>query len=176
VSRENRKYLREEAAKHDQAQVCFGSDSQLQLSRPRVFTESTGIPLNKLVTCPFCLRDNRLQLFLISTKKGISHSRALCPECKEGMMMRSLLTEWTPESYASWVFGYAHSGFWQKVHWETWRRRLQEKGWSQGFWDRYKALKGEAQETGEYESYVDRMNRQGEEAAAEWNREDQEAP
>ena len=97
MSREHRKYLREEAVKQDQAQVCFGSDGQLLESRPRIFTESTGIPMNKLVTCPFCLKEDKLQLFLVSDKKGISHSKGECPECHVSMMMRTLLTVWTPE-------------------------------------------------------------------------------
>ena len=48
----------------------FWSDGQLLESRPRIFTESTGIPMNKLVTCPFCLKEDKLQLFWFLIRRG----------------------------------------------------------------------------------------------------------
>ena len=84
------------------------------------------------------------------------------------MLLRSLVRDWTPESYAKWVFDYSHSGFWKKINFEMWKDRLQERGWSQTFWDIYKRLKAENPSE---ENYEDRMNRQGEEAAQQWQRE-----
>jgi hypothetical protein len=127
-------------------------------------TQMTSVDYNMRVRCPFCLHDDRLQAFLVSTKKGISQARAECPECHNGMMMKSLTSEWTPEQYAEWAYPYAGSGFWQKVPFETWKKRLHEIGWSHRFWERYKALKG----SDESEDYFDYLDRQQEETRQQW--------
>lgn len=167
MSHEHRKYVRELKAKSDFSQACFTPAGELESLRGAVFKAQTGADLNKLFFCPFCLMENKLQKFLISTKKGLSNTRGLCPACGEGMLLRSLTRDWTPQTYAQWVFEYARSGFWKKVNFEVWKTRLQECGWSQDFWDVYKQLKAE----NPTESYEDRMNRQGEEAAQQWNSE-----
>jgi len=102
--------------------------------------------VNKLVFCPLCLVGNIVQKFLVSGKKGISQSKALCPACGVGMMLRNVIRDWTAESYADWVFGYSKSGFWQKIKFADWSKNLKEKGWTRAFWDRYKMLKGESSE------------------------------
>lgn len=168
TSRERRKYLREEMAKGDYSQACFTRDGRLEALRAAVFTEQSGMDLNKIVFCPFCLTDNKLQRFLVSTKKGISNSRAHCPNCDEGMLLFSLLHDWTPETYAKWVFEYSRSGFWKKVNFEAWKRRLFERGWSEAFWEIYRQLKADNPS----ESYEDMMNRKGQEAAQQWQQEE----
>lgn len=170
MSREQRKYRREELAKADSGQLTFSSDGAIQ-ERKRILVSSSSIDVNKFVFCPFCLKYNKLQRFLVSGKKGISRSRAQCPECGVGMLLATLLREWDPVTYAEWVFGYRKSGFWQKIKFALWKEELAKMGWDKAFWDHYKTLKG-AESPDDAESYGDYMNRQGEEAAAEWNRED----
>jgi len=113
--------------------------------------------------CPFCLYIGKLKEFLISTKKGISQKKAKCPECKNGMMMRTLVASWTPEEYAEFAYPYSASGFWQKVPFDLWKKRLHKLRWSYQFWKRYKELKG----SGEDEGYEATMERQQEEWAKE---------
>lgn len=113
--------------------------------------------------CPFCLYIGKLGEFRVQTKKGWSEKKAQCPDCKNGMMMKSLIVTQTVEEYAEWVYMYAASGFWQKIPFTKFCRRLKDLGWSYRFWGRYKALKGEA--TGE--SYEEHLDRQQEEWARE---------
>ncbi len=167
-AREHRKYVREQMTKVDRSQACFTREGQLESLHDAVLKQEIGADLNKLMVCPFCLRDNKLQKFLVSTKKGVSNSRAQCPACGEGMLLRSLMRDWTPETYAQWVFEYSHSGFWKKVHFEIWKDRLIARGWSDTFWNVYRELKTQNPAA---ENYEDRMNRMGEEAAQQWNEE-----
>lgn len=171
MSRERRKWLRQELVRADRAQVCFSGDGQLLEKRARVVVEVASVDVSRVVFCPFCLFEGKLQRFLVSTKEGISRSKAECPECEAGMLMSSVVHVWKPEEYAQWVFAYARRGFWQKCKWAIWRKRLLERGWSESFWDRYKELKAEATEEGEPESYTEYMARKGAEAAAEWTSE-----
>ena len=166
--RTHRKYLREELAKADYSQAYFTREGQIEALRTAAFKEGTGLDLNKIVFCPFCLADDKVQRFLVSTKKGISTGRAQCPTCGQGMMLRNIVKDWTPETYAKWVYEYSGSGFWQKINFELWKDRLYARGWSQAFWDVYRQLKSDSPRE---ENYEDRMNRQGEEAAQQWQRE-----
>lgn len=103
----------------------------------------------------------------MSTKSGISRSNAECPACHVGMRFTSLLRDWTPETYADWVFAYRRSGFFQKINFQAWRAKLATIGWAADFWARYNGLKAEATDD-DGESYADRMNRMGEEEARKW--------
>jgi transcription elongation factor Elf1 len=170
VSREHRKYSRETIAKSDKAQTCFTKEGELESLRIAVLKEETGLDMNTILSCPFCLIENRVQRFLVSTKKGISTSRTQCPSCGEGMFFRTLNRKWTAETYAKWVFDYG-AAFWRKIKFENWKAELSKKGWAEGFWDVYKRLKAENPKE---ESYEDRMNRLGEETAQQWLKESQE--
>lgn len=143
MSREHRKYVRGLKVKKDAQQACFGPDGAVH-QRPQVISRQAQVDFSRIVLCPFCLCEAKLQAFLVSTKEGISQSKAQCPECETGMLMRSVNRTWTPEAFAEWIFNY--KGFWHKCKFELWRRRLQAKGWTQQFWDRYRALKGEGVE------------------------------
>jgi transcription elongation factor Elf1 len=140
---ELKKERRQNKAKSDPSQICFGSSGELKL-QPQVKAQVTEIPLEKSYLCPFCLVEAKLTNFLISNKDGISHSKAECKLCGQGMMMRNLMRPWTAEQYASWVFGYR--GFFKKdgFNFAAWRQRLIDLGWSLEFWSKYKALKAEA--------------------------------
>lgn len=169
--REHRKYVRETIARADHGQACFTPDGHLESLRIAALKAQTGLDLNSLLPCPFCLNENTAQKFLVSTKKGISSSRAQCPSCGEGMLFRTLTRKWTAEVYAKWVFDYSHSGFWKKINFEIWKTRLAERGWAETFWDVYKQLKAENPRE---ENYEDRMNRLGEEEAQNWRQNEDE--
>jgi hypothetical protein len=169
MSKSQRKYHREQIAKGDQSQACFRPDGSVDPRiKPEVVSES--LDTLKVVMCPFCLGKDRLQVFLVSTKKGISRSKAHCPHCNNGMLLHTLLVEWSPESFADFVYGYRKSGYWQKISFADWKQKLEELGWARPFWDHYKEMKAENADEDEG-SYSDMMNRQGEQAAQEWNRE-----
>lgn len=132
------------------------------------------LPLEKQVTCPFCLGLSDFRKFLVSTKTGISRSMGNCPLCKQEMYLKTLLgmSKSDAKGYAKWIFNY--KGFWKKIKFAQWKDRLQLMGWTNEFWDEYKVLKGEQQqEEGSDESFTDYINRKGQETAEEWNKEDQ---
>jgi hypothetical protein len=164
----------QEKAKHDKHQMMFSSGATLK-PNPNivVIAHETLLPLDKEVSCPFCLALVEFRKFLVSTKTGISRSMGKCPLCGQGMYLKSLtlMANTTARGYAKWVFNYK-GGFWHKINFSQWKGRLQLIGWTQEFWDEYKALKSEQQEEGdETESFSDYVNRKGQEAAAEWNKE-----
>jgi len=156
MSREHRKYLREQKAKDDKQQTRLGHADHLEPSAMQETKIETGIDYTEQVMCPFCLHQDKLQAFLVSTKKGISQSKAHCPECDNGMMMRNLTAEWTPEQYAEFCFGYAQTGFWEKVPFTKWKERLAQIGWAQRFWNKYNALKADYQEMESYDAFIQR--------------------
>lgn len=140
---EHKRYVRQEKARDDKMQTIFSPWGEVEpRHKPKVEAIFTG-DMNMMVACPFCLNSGRLQIFLVSTKKGISQSNAECPECHNGMKMKSLTADWTPEQYADWVYAYRLSGFWQKCPFATWKKRLKNSGIAGQFWERYKALKGD---------------------------------
>jgi hypothetical protein len=163
MSRGHRKYLREEESKDDKHQARFSKDSSVALVPRTKIKIFATLNVNMKVMCPFCLKQDKLQLFLISTKKGISQKMAKCPECRNGMRMESLTADMTPEQFAEWVFEYSGSGYWQKVKFHTFKDRLYKIGWARRFWDKYKELKGESG----IESYEDHMEQQQREWAVE---------
>lgn len=123
-------------------------------------------PISMQFVCPFCLHIDNIYRFKIKTKHGYSEKQAKCPSCEQGMQMRSLTKEMTPEQFADWCYTYGAT-FWKKIgNFEEWNKRLRKLGWSYRFWKKYKELKGEFDE----ESYADHMNRE----AIEWMKKQQE--
>ena len=122
-------------------------------------------PPEKKVTCPFCLGLEQFRKFLISGEKGISRGTVKCPICGLTFRMKSLMNmaKWTAKEYADWVYEYSHTGFWNKVKFETWKKRLYLMGWSSEFWDHYRELKGDHP----IESYTEYINRKQIEDATE---------
>ncbi len=149
---QKRKWARQDKAIRDKAQATFGGEiSELKLQPvKKVESQLSQIPLDKKVLCPFCLIEAELKSFLVSTKDGISQSKAHCKHCEQGFMMRNLLRPWTAKDYAAFVFGYRKAGFFNKIKqapnsFEKWMQRLKDLGWSRDFWDRYKAMKAAEQ-------------------------------
>jgi len=160
MSREHRKYMREQQAYKDKQQTKFGEAGRLKLIVKQKSNIYTVMDTTIQVMCLFCLHQDKLIKFLVSTKKGISQSRAQCPECKGGMMMRTLTAEMTPEQYAKFAYGYARSGFWDKVPYTTWRTRLSDLGWSLRFWNKYMQLKGENKDMENYDQFLYRKQKE----------------
>jgi hypothetical protein len=145
-----RKYNREVDAKYDSKQVHFGESGELKAPEPpepELVETGFAVPLDKNVLCPFCLNTGALQTFLVSTKEGVSHAKGHCPKCNTGMMLKNLIREWTPTTYAEWVFGYRRD-FFKKIDFQAWGQRLKALEWDKPFWDRYRELKSESKEEG----------------------------
>lgn len=125
----------------DKKQVRFDDNGWLVKPQSQPIIERAVINPNEEVMCPFCLFQAKLSRFFISNKKGISESNAMCPECKNGMRMRTLLADMSADDYATFVFAYRRMGFWQKCPFDSWRKRLKSIGWATPFWEKYKELK-----------------------------------
>jgi hypothetical protein len=173
---EGRKYRRGERAKDDRQQTVLCPDGIAP--NPHHFAVKTEVllPLESKATCPFCLAETSFNRFLVSDRKGISHSKGKCPACERGMLLKSLarMQSFSAEQYAEWVFEYP--GFWRIIssHYSTWRNRLGLMGWTNEFWNRYKLLK-EERVLSRPEGYEDYMNRKAQEEQQEWAR-SQEQP
>lgn len=161
---EKKLYKMRQKSQDDKKQARLGTDGKMKPSKEQMITITTSFDYMMMVSCPFCLHDDKLQAFLVSTKKGISQKKAACPECNNGMMMKSLTSDWTPEQYAEWVFDYRKSGFFQKCPFQKWKKRLYEKGMAKRFWEKYNALKDED----ESEDYFDHLDREQEEMKRQW--------
>jgi hypothetical protein len=161
---EHNRYKMQQHSKEDKRQTRFDMAGKLKQPVPQITIGATVIDYTQRVMCPFCLHADKLQAFLTAGTPKSPYSRAVCPECKNGMRMSSLTSEWTPEQYAEFVYPYAGSGFWQKCKFSIWKKRLAQIGWTQRFWDRYKQLKGEDTT----ESYIDYIERKSQEDQYEY--------
>ncbi len=165
---EHRKYMRQEHAKHCLQQMVFakeGEDVQVKENDFRYATlAEKGLDPSLKVTCPFCLGLNQLRLFLISTKKGYDRGKGKCPLCGQIMHLRTLVKVMTsPEQYAAFAQPYAKMGFWKKVSFDVWKRRLKMMGWTERFWNEYRRLRGDVEEE-EQEKELEQKWREYEEA------------
>lgn len=155
---DNARYKRDQTSKADTNQIKFDKSGWVKKPEPVSQTVFTATNANELVMCPFCLYQAKLSLFFVTIQSGISQGKALCPECKTSMLMKSLWNEWGAKEYAEWVFNYRSSGFWKKCNFQVWSKRLKEIGWSYDFWARYKELKAQFS-TDEIFDDADRMAR-----------------
>lgn len=144
MSREHRKYVRQERASKDLQQTVFAQGALKENPHKWATYTEKGLDPFRDVTCLFCLGLNPVRLFLISTKKGYHRSQGKCPLCGQGMMLKSLSKVMTsPEQYAVFAYNYAKMGFWKKVSFEIWKKRLGMMGWTDRFWTEYKRLRGD---------------------------------
>lgn len=141
------KYAREEKSRWDKEQTILighgiAKNPHHYARKLILFTFS-----NKLkVFCPFCLyQDEMNKFFIITEKQKIHKSLGKCPECKNEMMLLTLMNmnEYTMQEYAKFVFNYRLTGFWKKCPFDKWKERLKNFADFQDFWDEYKRLKGE---------------------------------
>jgi len=157
-----KKYNREQRAKDDKQQTMLNpkSPSFIQSKKkPEIqITETyTGTYM-----CPFCLHQDKINAYLISTKKGYHKGLGHCPECNNQMQIKTLVADMTPEQFANFAFEYSMQGYWSKVKFKEFNDRLYKIGWAERFWIEYKKLKGEDIGTEKYQDYL--MRKQEEEA------------
>jgi transcription elongation factor Elf1 len=157
------KWDREQKAKEDKQQAKLNpkSPSFIQVK------QETKTDIIQLHTgeyyCPFCLHKDRINKYLISTKKGYHKGLGKCPECGNQMQFKSLTAAWTPEQFAEWAYQYSASGYWQKVPFSKFNSRLRQIGWLERFWARYRQLKG----SDDNESYTEHIEREQREQAVD---------
>jgi len=156
------KYKREYEAGIDKQQAKLDPQSPSFLKEKKKTVVSITEVLTGEYRCPFCLNPNKINAYLISTKKGYDKRLGHCPSCNNNMMIKTLTADMTPEQFADFVFDYARQGFWQKAPFKTFNDNLYAIGWSQRFWARYKELKGDTAAVENYEQYM--MRKQEEEA------------
>ncbi len=126
---------------YDKKQMQFALDGTLIINQ-KVINEQT--PLISLINeqnywiCPFCLENSNK--FIIENKGLIK-----CPNCSNFMKLKTLLfiKDCSNSEYAQWVFNYRLSGFFKKINFELWIKKMHELGMSCEFWEKYKELKGE---------------------------------
>lgn len=157
------RYNRDYKARHDkqQAKLDPKSPSFLKEQVKEIISVTTLRTGN--YACPFCLHSDTVDKFLISTKQGYHKGLGKCPECSNQMQLKTLFAKMTPEEFAEFAFGYASDGYWNKVPFSKFNRRLQQIGWLDRFWTRYKELKGDSPA----EKYQDYLMRHQEEEAKE---------
>jgi hypothetical protein len=157
------KYHREYDAKHDKQQATFNPLSPLGLTVKQQTKVDICLTHTGIYLCPFCLHPDPINSFLISSKQGYNKSMVKCPECKQNFRLKTLTAKMTPEQYADFLYEYSRQGGWQKVTFKIWKERLAQLGWSQTFWERYKALKGDSDDTS-YTGYIERQQQEDKEA------------
>jgi hypothetical protein len=137
---------------YDKKQMQFAIDGTLIINQ-KIINEQT--PINVLINnsniwiCPFCLEE--------SNKFSIeSHGLIKCPNCKVEMKIKTLLfvKECSNIDYARWVFEYRLSGFFSKINFEKWNKKMKDLGISYEFWNEYKKLRGDNLEV-EKENNID---------------------
>jgi hypothetical protein len=126
---------------YDKKQMQFAIDGTLIINQ-KVINEQT--PIKALINnvniwiCPFCLEESNK--FTIE-----SHGLIKCSNCKVEMKIKTLLfvKDCSNSEYARWVFEYRLSGFFSKINFEKWNKKLKELGISYEFWETYKKLRGD---------------------------------
>jgi DNA-directed RNA polymerase subunit RPC12/RpoP len=129
---------------YDKKQTQFTLDGSIIINQ-KIIDDNT--PLISLINesnfyiCPFCL--NNSNKFIIENKGLIK-----CPNCSNFMRMKTLVfvKDCTNQEYAKWVYEYRLSGFFKKINFEQWAKKLKDLGISYEFWEEYKKLKGEYEE------------------------------
>jgi hypothetical protein len=129
---------------YDKHQMQFAIDGSLIINQ-KIMNEET--PINALINdsnfwiCPFCLETSNK--FTVE-----SHGLVKCNNCSVEMKVKTLLfvKECSNQDYARWVFEYRLSGFFKKINFEKWNKKMKELGISYEFWEEYKKLRGDIEE------------------------------
>ena len=146
----HKKYVREQIAEYDkqQAKLTLNGIAKNVATYVVIITQ---LQPEKIMICPFCLGQHKTMKFYISKKNGIDKRLGKCPECQNQMLLKTLISmlKWNAQEFAKWVYDYRLSGFWQKVNFNVWKKRLFDLNMSYEFWEEYKNLKGEQYTTEE---------------------------
>ncbi|MBU1067743.1 hypothetical protein KKE60_08145 [Patescibacteria group bacterium] len=151
-----RKYNREQKVKDDKQQTMLDPKSPSFIKSKKKVIISITETYTGAYMCPFCLHSDRINAYLISTKKGYHKGLGHCPECNNQMQIKTLTSDMTPEQFAQFAYEYSSQGYWQKVKFEQFNNRLHAIGWSKRFWAKYRELKGDSDQTESYQQYVAR--------------------
>jgi hypothetical protein len=125
---------------YDKKQLQFAIDGSLIINQ-KIMDEKAPIDAiinnSKFWICPFCLETSNK--FTIE-----AHGLVKCPNCENLMKVKTILfvKDCSNKQYANWVFNYRLSGFFKKINFEKWTKKLKELGIVYEFWDEYKKLKG----------------------------------
>lgn len=125
---------------YDKQQTQFSLDGAL-IIKEKIINEYTPLYVlineNHKYLCPFCLEESNK--FTIE-----SHALIKCPNCTNQMKLKTLLfiKECSNQDFAKWVYEYRLSGFFKKINFEKWSKKLKELGIAYEFWEEYKKLKG----------------------------------
>ena len=139
------KYQRETRAKQDVLQTIFKDG--LAMLKPRTIVKVETLEGDAM--CPFCLHGGPVDKFVISIKSGFHRGLGKCPKCGNRSQWKTLRRRWTVKEFVLWCYQYACDGFWSKVNFAEFNKGLAARGIARPFWDRYKELKGEDDETSE---------------------------
>lgn len=129
---------------YDKKQMQFSIDGSLIINS-KVIDECTPIHIlinkDNYYLCPFCLENHNN--FSVE-----SHGLVKCSKCNNQMKPKTLIfvTHCTNEEFAKWVFEYRLSGFFKKINFVQWNKKLKELGIAKEFWDEYKKFKGDISE------------------------------
>jgi len=124
----------------DSRQLSFGPEGDLKVPYRAVFEIHS-----RVVSCPYCLYEDKVAAFLTVPKKHgeISEKRARCPDCKVLMLTRTLTAEMTVEAYAEWVCVMASYDRNDRISWVKIKARLKQMGITEQFWEAYKKVRAE---------------------------------
>jgi len=144
MSREQRKYIREQEILRDKEQLNIDTLTPMKnFLKPRL-----NLNGEQNVICPFCLYRDKLIKFRFTVKSGYHRSLGKCPECKQHSQLRTLISipNMNPKQFASWVFEYG-AEYWKKCIFDTFKIRLYcDRDFCTRFWEEYKKLKGDYDE------------------------------
>jgi hypothetical protein len=126
---------------YNKKQLQFALDGSLIINK-KVLDEQT--PIDAIINeqnyylCPFCLEKSNK--YIIENKGLVK-----CPNCLVNMKVKTILfvQDCSNQEYAKWVYEYRLSGFFKKINFEKWSKKLKELGIVYEFWEEYKRLKGE---------------------------------
>lgn len=135
----------------DKQQMMFNNDSTVKMNDFKFAEKEPNIKYHNIVLCPFCLKSNELGKFAL--KKGLR----VCPNCGLSLKLSTLSELDDLDKFVRFVFNYRLNGFWDKICLEVlkkdrdsrfneWNKRLWQLGLSRGFWDKYRALRGDINE------------------------------
>jgi hypothetical protein len=133
-------YKTSEKLRYDKQQMVF-LNGRISENKNAYAIKALIINFNEKVLCPFCLN---FELFSLFSKKGNLYT---CPKCENKVMLKTLynVRKMTAQDFAKWVFEYRLSGFFDKINFQEWNKKLFDVcfGFGFDFWEEYKKLKGE---------------------------------
>jgi hypothetical protein len=147
-------WKQQQKIKEDISQCVLNPDLSITKNTSRLAEKQSNVKFDTVCLCPFCLMSYELDKFIL--RKGLR----VCPNCCSQLKLTTLSEINDLNKFVDFVFGYRFNGFWNKIcldipakttetRFNEWNIRLHSLGLSYAFWERYKALKGDNDETQE---------------------------